>query len=103
MQKKKTRPSLSTYLEDIYGLYSQIDTKSGEFIDWADKELYGKDYQDAFRDLLQNDDYEVIDQGIVQNGSFKKIIQHLASPLLKIIIYHDKKGIINTVVIETNH
>lgn len=103
MGKTKPKPSLSSYLEEIYGLYSQIDTKSGEFIDWADKELYGKDYQDVFREFLDNDEYEVIDEGLVQNGSMKKIIQHRASPLLKIIIYHDKKDTINTVVVETNH
>ncbi len=103
MGKRKVVPRLSTFIEEMNGLYAKIDVKAGEFTDWADKEFFGKYYEEAFKDLLQDEDYEIIDLGTVQNGYFKKIIQYRVDPPLKIIIYHDKKGVINTALIETTH
>lgn len=103
MGKKRPKPRLSTFLQEIYGLYNQVEVKSGELIDWADKEFYGKNYEDAFKELLEDSDYEVLDEGKIQNGSFKKIIQYRANPLVKVIFYHDKNGVVNTTLIETIH
>lgn len=102
MEKKKTIQSVSSYVDQIQEIVAQLDSKLGEFTEWADNGLHGKNYKEVLSNLLDNEEYDIEDQGLCDNGQYKKDIQHSNDPVFKVIIYHDKNDILISVFVERN-
>jgi hypothetical protein len=99
MVKQKPLQRLPSFIGRIESLDIEINIALTEFTEWADKFFYGKNYKEAFNELIEDDYYELADLGIVQNGLNKKTLKK-TDGIFTTIIYHDKNEIINTVLVE---
>jgi hypothetical protein len=99
-KKRKPAPKLYRFIDQAIDLNTKLDVLVGEATQWLDLNFFGKDYREVFREQLESEDYEVLDFGKVQNGSFKKIIQLKHDPFFQFMLLHDKDGVLNTILMQ---